>query len=233
VGLIYVLDYDYVELTEAVPKEIVPMATLSAEHLKGKAVLRGKLTGKISKAEGPANVRFLGGIAAPNWQRSTVYAIGQMVTHGGEDDLVPYGGAQYRCTAAGTSASSGGPTGTGSSITDNGVTWEYVRHAPLLLDTHDLVMREGEYVDAPWMLEFEIHMRESRRTGVATRQYHRTAVVSGRLESPVLPEPVLLPIEGAYAAILDLADVSQFHVLYHPERDTGSLTCLTYVLEAL
>ena len=32
----------------------------------------------------------------------------------------------YRCTVAGISAASGGPTGTGSGITDGAVTWAYV-----------------------------------------------------------------------------------------------------------
>ena len=35
-------------------------------------------------------------------------------------------GNVYSCTVAGTSAASGGPIGTGGSITDGGVTWAYV-----------------------------------------------------------------------------------------------------------
>lgn len=51
-----------------------------------------------------------------NWTASTAYAVGDTVLNGGNT---------YRCTAAGTSASTGGPTGTTASITDGSVTWTY------------------------------------------------------------------------------------------------------------
>jgi hypothetical protein len=43
---------------------------------------------------------------------------------------VTNGGNVYVLTAGGTSAGSGGPTGTGGSITDNGCTWAYVGTSP-------------------------------------------------------------------------------------------------------
>jgi hypothetical protein len=56
----------------------------------------------------------VGGFA---WVASTAYATGAMV----------YNGANYYiATTGGVSASSGGPTGTAASITDNTVTWKYV-----------------------------------------------------------------------------------------------------------
>lgn len=51
------------------------------------------------------------------WIASNAFAVGQYCTNGGNT---------YKCTAAGTSAASGGPTGTGSGITDGSVTWNYV-----------------------------------------------------------------------------------------------------------
>jgi hypothetical protein len=51
-----------------------------------------------------------------SWTASTAYTVGQTVINGGNT---------YRVTAAGTSAASGGPTGTGTSITDGTVTWTY------------------------------------------------------------------------------------------------------------
>lgn len=53
----------------------------------------------------------------PAWVLSTLYAPGDYVTNGGN---------LYVCTTGGTSASSGGPSGTGSSsITDGTVSWSY------------------------------------------------------------------------------------------------------------
>lgn len=57
------------------------------------------------------------GIVAEPWAASRAYVVGQQVLNGGN---------VYRCTVAGTSAGSGGPTGTGTGITDGGVTWNFV-----------------------------------------------------------------------------------------------------------
>jgi hypothetical protein len=61
------------------------------------------------------------------WIAANVTAVGQYCTNGGNT---------YQCTAAGTSAASGGPTGTGSSITDGTVTWKYIGSGQLF----DLLM---------------------------------------------------------------------------------------------
>ena len=58
-------------------------------------------------------------ISAP-WQASTAVIVGQLVTNGGNT---------YQCTTAGTTASSGGPTGTGSGIDDGTAVWEYTATA--------------------------------------------------------------------------------------------------------
>jgi hypothetical protein len=60
-------------------------------------------------------------IVAMPWQASYAYSTGDYVTNDS--------GKLYKATAGGTSASSGGPTGTGASITDNGVTWAYQQAA--------------------------------------------------------------------------------------------------------
>ena len=52
------------------------------------------------------------------WQSTTAYTAGQRVTN----DT----GKLYECTTAGTSAGSGGPTGTGAAITDGSCVWEYI-----------------------------------------------------------------------------------------------------------
>src|SRR5688572_16031778 len=55
---------------------------------------------------------------ATAWAGSTAYTTGQYRMN----DT----GKIYVVTSGGTSASSGGPTGTGSGITDGGVTWDFV-----------------------------------------------------------------------------------------------------------
>lgn len=55
------------------------------------------------------------------WAASTAYAIG---------DLRSNGANSYRCRVAGTSAGSGGPTGTGSGIVDGGATWDWAFAGP-------------------------------------------------------------------------------------------------------
>ncbi len=54
-----------------------------------------------------------------NWAASTAYTVGDVVVN--DSDKV------YTCDTAGTSAGSGGPTGTGSNITDGGARWDYLR----------------------------------------------------------------------------------------------------------
>ena len=52
-----------------------------------------------------------------DWTASTAFAVGAKVVNNS---------INYKCTTAGTSASSGGPTGTGSAITDGSVVWQYI-----------------------------------------------------------------------------------------------------------
>lgn len=55
--------------------------------------------------------------AGTAWTATTGYVIGDRVVNGGN---------VYRCTVAGTSGNTGGPTGTGSAITDGNCTWAYL-----------------------------------------------------------------------------------------------------------
>lgn len=64
--------------------------------------------------------------SAAAWLANTAYAVGQTVSNGGN---------VYICTIGGTSAGSGGPTGTGLGIVDNTVTWNFVGKALTLVVT--------------------------------------------------------------------------------------------------
>jgi hypothetical protein len=57
--------------------------------------------------------------ATSNWAAAHAYVLG--------DRVLNDSGKTYRCTVAGTSDGAGGPTGTGSAIADNTVTWAYVQ----------------------------------------------------------------------------------------------------------
>ena len=73
---------------------------------------RIKISGGTCHLQGPVSY------AAAAWAGSTSYTIGQRRRNGGN---------VYICVTAGTSASSGGPSGTGSGITDGSVVWDYVQ----------------------------------------------------------------------------------------------------------
>ena len=87
-----------------------------------------------SKAFTPnAGITTTDGLAmgALPWQASYTYQIGQRVVN----TATPYMTNvlnMYQCTAAGTSATSIGPTTTSNAITDNGVTWAYMGPAVTL-----------------------------------------------------------------------------------------------------
>lgn len=58
------------------------------------------------------------GVLSTTWTITTAYALGALVTNDS--------GKLYVATVGGTSAGAGGPTGTGSTIVDGSVTWDYV-----------------------------------------------------------------------------------------------------------
>ena len=58
------------------------------------------------------------GLSANDWSASASYSVGTKVQNDRE--------RIYECISAGTSASSGGPTGAGQSISDGGVTWKWL-----------------------------------------------------------------------------------------------------------
>lgn len=67
------------------------------------------------------NIVHVQGYCAMAWEPDHVYAVNDLATNDG--------GKLYRATSGGTSASSGGPTGSGTGIADNTVVWEFVKNA--------------------------------------------------------------------------------------------------------
>lgn len=105
-------------LTGTIPEQPLPSTvTLSLTGTNNTLVAAGKtasVAGTGRKFDTLADAVLA---TATSWVAATTYAQGVVVTNGGNC---------YSCDVGGTSAGSGGPSGTGTAITDNTVTWRYV-----------------------------------------------------------------------------------------------------------
>lgn len=106
--------------TMALPSDWMGNASAGSKALSGTwqdlSADAGGIAGHFRIKSG-ATCRMQGLISAP-WAGSRAYTLGEQAHNGGN---------LYRVTTAGTSASSGGPTGTGASINDGTVTWTFVQ----------------------------------------------------------------------------------------------------------
>lgn len=94
------------------------------------------------------------------WASGTAYAAGNLR----QNDS----GKIYLCTVAGTSAGSGGPTGTGTAITDNTVTWRYIAAGTAAVQAALTAELAGADGDAPvgTELSFESPIAGANATAV-------------------------------------------------------------------
>ena len=92
---------------------------IGAKHnLLIKNAVGGSITGSSGiNCVGAQKPSANGGYLWKQWLANTAYVVNQTAYNGGN---------VYVCTVAGTSAGSGGPGGTGTGITDGGVTWNYI-----------------------------------------------------------------------------------------------------------
>jgi len=85
------------------------------------------------------------------WQASTAYAVGDSVTNDS--------GKVYVCDTAGTSAGSGGPTGTGANITDGTARWDF-SVTPTTLNYFKVTGRdltsEASNIYVGWKYDFDV-----------------------------------------------------------------------------
>lgn len=106
--------------TLALPADWMGNAAAGSKSLSGTwqdlSADAGGLAGHFRIKSG-ATCRMQGLISAP-WAGGRAYALGEQAHNGGN---------LYRVTTPGTSAASGGPSGTGASIVDGGVTWTFVQ----------------------------------------------------------------------------------------------------------
>jgi phage tail sheath gpL-like len=149
------------------------------------------------------------------WQASTVYAVGQRVTNSAKF---------YECTAAGTSAGSGGPTTTSSAITDGTVTWAYVANATAGIAAVDL---------------FFANDKDVRRVSGAVLTSTGTTVNLGSGATDGTGSPSSLSNNGTLgtgtpslsSAISNLATHQPFRSWMNPWVETGSIGTLATNIE--
>jgi uncharacterized phage protein gp47/JayE len=99
--------------------------TLTAIGTAGTVLATGRVvavvgTGKRFRTAAPATI-----VAATAWAAAHAYVVG---------DRVKNGANLYRCITAGTSAGSGGPTGTTADITDNAAHWAFLAVGAAFID---------------------------------------------------------------------------------------------------
>lgn len=75
------------------------------------------------------------GPCGQTWQASTAYLIGHRVINSGN---------VYVCVTNGTSNSSGGPTGTGTNISDGTAAWDYVENAVGVMELNNDYLTTGQ-----------------------------------------------------------------------------------------
>ena len=102
------------------------IATYGAAQLPGKDAVASGVVGATFGAAGVLDASqvliYTDVIGTPvAWAPTTAY-----VATVGARSVVTNGGRAYICTVGGTSAGSGGPTGTGTAIVDGGVTWSFL-----------------------------------------------------------------------------------------------------------
>lgn len=78
-------------------------------------------------------------VAVSSWQTSHAYALGARAKNGGK---------VYQCTQAGTSAASGGPSGTGTTIIDGSVVWTYLGDGDGAVDV-SMLSEKQDVITAP------------------------------------------------------------------------------------
>lgn len=92
------------------------------------------------------------GVVVQSWQASTYFALNETVINDSK---------RYRCVTAGVTASSGGPTGTGSGITDGAAAWDYVESwsdyvlalSPILLNRKSITSGQTVVINtASWSI---------------------------------------------------------------------------------
>lgn len=109
-------------------------ATVTATGDDGTALASGRVVSVAGSGARFATTAPATLAAVSAWVGTTAYVAGERVTNDGR---------VYQCTTAGTSASSGGPTGTGSSIADGTVVWTHLGEGTAAADIEAVAEEDG------------------------------------------------------------------------------------------
>ena len=112
------------------------------------------------------------------WAASTAYSVNDQVKN--DTDKI------YKCIKAGTSAGSGGPTGTADSIDDNGIEWKYLKTNP----------------------DAKSYLSSTNRNHYKTLTVHDTTIICNnqvKVEAKAAPTPAFIPKAQAAIVLSDVA----------------------------
>lgn len=107
----------------ALPSDWLAAASSGSKALAGTWIITAAANGDVAsfriKDNAGTTCHIQGTVTQfyDDWQGTTAYTAGDRVTNNGRI---------YEAASSGTSASSGGPTGTGTGISDGSVTWDFV-----------------------------------------------------------------------------------------------------------
>lgn len=116
-GAVATADSGTLLATLALPSDWLTNASAGVKSQIGSWTVAAAAGGKATyyRIKQGATVHVQGLVSMP-WQASFAVVVGEYMSNGGN---------LYRCTTSGTTASSGGPTGTGGAITDGTAVWAY------------------------------------------------------------------------------------------------------------
>ena len=150
----------------------------------------------------PCNVYF----DALPWAASQAYAVGDLV----QNDS----GKVYQCDTAGTSAASGGPTGTGADIQDNTARWDYLHSG-----------------------QAQAYLTGTRTQYDALTIQDKSIVVNSAVKTAILPAPTFNANRQATIKLVGTTQATKYNISINgtaiPQYTSGSSTTYDQVLSEL
>ena len=140
------------------------------------------------------------------WEASKAYAVGDLV----QNDS----GKVYHCDTAGTSAASGGPTGTGADIQDNTARWDYLHSG-----------------------QSQAYLTGTRTQYDALTIQDKSIIVNKAVKTAILPAPTFNANRQATIKLVGITQTTKYNVSINgtaiPQYTSGANTTYDGVLTEL